>query len=240
MKTINIKTLLLTCTALIFLLSSTQAQEFRKPISPDEEAFLATAFATMVEDDQRYRSYLTYHTLDDQIIARIDSIMENDDIVAGMQYAESLNLSLSEETMDSLQDLQHQLDFQNHLMIRGVWEIYGYISEDLIKENNYIQLMLLVHPQKDWDIPTYHLEYGNLLRKEVDAGRMPAKMYATFYDNILGKIMRKPQLYGTNQMYSREAGKILPPLIENLEKANEAREELGMEKLKEGEYRLAN
>ena len=220
--------------------TSSYTQDFKKPVSDDEIQYLTQAFATMQEADQRYRSYLTYETLDDQLIAKIDSLMEADGIEAGFAYVHSLNLSLPEASKDSIHELQHQLDFQNHLMMRGIWEIYGYIPEELVSEHNYIQLLLLVHPQKNWDIPSYHTAYAELLLPEVKAGRMPAKTYALFYDNILGKILRKPQLYGTNEMYSREQGKVLPPLIGDLEEANQAREELGLPQLKEGEYRLSD
>jgi len=220
-------------------LNSLYSQDMKKPVNEDEIAYLRKAFATIEEADQRYRSYLTYQTLDDGIIARIDSLMEADGVGPGWVYAKSLKLSLPESTKDSLHALQHQLDFQNHLMIRGVWEIYGFIPEEIVPEKNYVQLLLLVHPQKDWEIPKYHAEYSQLLRAEVDAGRMPARTYATFYDNILGKIMRKPQLYGTNEQFDAASGQVLPPEIGSLETANAARKELGLPELKEGEYRLA-
>lgn len=223
-----------------FLLSgSVFGQESRNPLSANEIEFITTAFATMSESDQRYRGFLTYNTLDTMVIARIDSVMEGEGVAAGFKYVKSLGLTLSKATEDSLWTLQHQLDFQNHLMMRGIWELYGYIPEEVVEEKNYIQILLLVHPQKDWDIPTYHQEYAAFLRPEVEAGRMPAKEYATFYDNILCKIMRKPQLYGTNEQFSSAEGKVLPPVIEDLDKSNAARAELGMAALKEGEFRLA-
>ncbi len=218
--------------------TSAIGQKSKNPISQNEIEFISSAFETMLEADQRYRGYLTYETMDDQLIDRIDSLMEADGIAVGLSYAKTLDLKLPEATKDSLWELQHQIDFQNHLMMRGIWEIYGYIPEEVVKENNYVQMMLLVHPQKDWDIPTYHQQYAEMLRQEVEVGRMPPKSYATFFDNILCKIMRKPQLYGTNMQFSREEGKTLPPSIENLKKSNAARIDLGLPPLKEGEYRL--
>lgn len=225
----------------LFLLgTTTYGQAPRQAISESEAAYLIQAFETMTEADQRYRSYLTYESLDDATIARIDSIMEADGVEAGLVYHKRLNLSLSQEVKDSIHALQHQLDFQNHMMMRGIWEIYGFIPEEIAEEHNYIQLLLLVHPQKDWDISNYHERYAALLRPEVDAGRMPAKTYATFYDNILCKILREPQLYGTNEQFDIKLGKVLPPKIGDLSKANAARAEIGLPELKAGEYRLAD
>ena len=218
--------------------SHTFAQSDKFPISPEEVIYLRQAFATIDESDQRYRSYLTYNTLDDRVIERIDSVMNSEGIEAGLAYSKSLNLSMTIQEHDSVQSLQHQLDFQNQLMIRGIWEIYGFIPKEIVEEKNYVQLLLMLHPCKDWDIPSFHRSYAALLREEVRAGRMPAETYATFFDNILCKIMRKPQLYGTNQQFDRNLGKVLPPEISDLSKTNAARAELGLPVLKEGEYRL--
>ena len=225
---------------LLFLSAITYGQAPRQSISESEAAFIVQAFATMTEADQRYRSYLTYNTLDDFLIAQIDSIMEADGVEAGLTFHGKLGLSLSDAVRDSLHALQHQLDFQNHMMMRGIWELYGFIPEEIAEEHNYIQLLLLVHPHKDWDIPSYHARYAALLHPEVETGRMPAQTYATFYDNILCKILRQPQLYGTNEQFDPSQGKVLPPLIGDIEAANQARTEIGLPLLKTGEYRLAD
>ncbi len=53
------------------------------------------------------------------------------------------------------------------------------------------------------------------------------------------EILRRPQLYGTNQVFNRETGVIEPPIVQSLESANQARREIGMPELQDGEYRLA-
>lgn len=217
-----------------------QAQALKKTVSDDEIQYLERLFVEISKTDQKYRGYIGDGTQDDAIIAAMDSVYEADGIEAYMAYKRSLNLSLPKQVEDSLWALQHQLDFHNHLAMRGIWETYGYIPKEVIEEKNYVQVLLLVHPPKDWDVARYHTTYADLLRPEVDAGRMPGKTYATFYDNVLCKIMKKPQLYGTNQEFDASQGKVLPPIIEDLEASNQARKEIGLPLLQEGEYRLPN
>jgi len=195
--------------------------------------------ASMMELDQKYRSELTYGTTDPEILAKIDEVCESDGVEACIKYYRSLDLSLEESVRDSLSRLQNTLDFQNHMTIRGIWERYGWIGEDIAKDNNGIQILLLMHPPYGRElIPAYHKEYADLLIEEVKAGRMPAKTYAMFYDNILGKILRKPQLYGTNMKFDVETNKVLPPGIADIEVTNAARQEIGLDPLVEGEYRI--
>ena len=219
--------------------SFAQSSTSKKTISDSEKAMIQQVFNEISISDQLYRNPLAKGTLDEKIIAQIDSVFDNEGIEAGLKYEQSLNLSLPKAVKDSLWNLQHAIDLRNHLTLKGLWETYGFISDDIVKENQYVQILLLMHPPKDWDIRTYHREYSEMFLVEVRAGRMPAKTYASFYDNILGKILREPQLYGTNQRYSVEAQKILPPLIEDIEKTNAAREQIGLLPLGEGEYELA-
>lgn len=214
------------------------AQALKKAIAPEDLQYVEQMFERIVESDQRYRSYLQYGTQDEEIISKIDSLLNNVGIKEGMAYQQSLELSLPESIKDSLNELQWSLDLQNHMIIRGIWESYGYIPKSLIDTNNFVQHLLLLHPPKGWDIPTYHREYSKFLLEEVHAGRMPAKLYASFYDNILCKILRKPQLYGTNMQFDVKLGKVLPPIIEDLAEANKAREAIGMPLLADGDYRL--
>jgi len=210
----------------------------KKNVSTSEKAMIQRIFENISYTDQLYRGKLAKGTLDAETIAQIDSMFENEGIEAGIAYEKSLNLSLPKAIEDSLWTLQHALDLQNHLTIRGLWETYGYLPKETVQEKNYVQLLLLVHPPKDWDIPTYLERYSAFLLEEVKANRMPAKIYATFVDNIKGKILREPQLYGTNEQFDSKTKTILPPEIENLEKSNTAREAIGLPPLKEGEYRL--
>ena len=218
--------------------SFAQSSGQKKTISDSEKVMIQQTFEEISISDQLYRNPISKGTLDEKIIAQIDSVFDNEGIEAGLKYEKSLNLSLPKSVKDSLWNLQHAIDLRNHLTLRGLWETYGFISKDILEEKQYVQILLLVHPPKDWDIRTYHKEYSELLLTEVKAGRMPAKTYAMFYDNIKGKILKEPQLYGTNQRYSQDSGKILPPLIKDIKKTNEARSEIGLPPLGKGEYEL--
>ncbi|MEN0049303.1 MAG: hypothetical protein AAF806_19745 [Bacteroidota bacterium] len=210
----------------------------KKTISPSEKAMIEKIFQEISRTDQLYRNPLSKGTTDEKIITQIDSVFDNEGIEAGLSYEKSLNLSLPKAIEDSLWGLQHIIDLQNHLTIKGLWNTYGYIPKEVVEEKNYVQILLLVHPPKDWDIPTYLEEYAAFLLEEVKAERMPAKVYAQFVDNIKGKILREPQLYGTNQRFDAKTNAVLPPDIKNLEESNAARQAIGLPLLKEGEYEL--
>ncbi|MFK7787170.1 MAG: hypothetical protein AB8B56_18760 [Crocinitomicaceae bacterium] len=218
--------------------SSAQISEKKQP-SADELSFIQATFQEISRTDQIYREQLSWGTLDEGVLAKIDSVLENVGVQEGLIYVDELNLELSETVQDSLWHLQHTIDFRNHQYLRGIFERYGWIGEDVVEEENYVQLLLLMHPPKGWDPRQYLEEYSEILHNEVLAGRMPAKTYAMFYDNIKGKILRETQLYGTNQQFDKETKKVLPPEIEDLDTSNEARQEIGLSPLKEGEYRIA-
>ena len=244
MKPLTMKnlTILFTCLlSFLALVSHSIAQQSipKKDINEAEKALIQQIFNEIDISDQLYRGPLAKGTLDKKIIQQIDSVFDNEGIHAGIKYRRSLNLSIPKVVKDSLWNLQAAIDLRNHLMMRGIWETYGFIPKDLIEENQDVQVVVLFHPPRDWDMRTYLREYSALLVKEVKAGRMPARTYALFYDNIKGKILKEPQLYGTNQRYSTKKQKVLPPLIDNIEKTNAARLEIGLMPLKEGEYELA-
>ncbi len=210
----------------------------KKKITPQEQVYIQEVFQKIAVDDQLYRNYISKGTLDETIAAQIDSVYNTHGILEGIKYEKSLNLELPKATVDSLWRLQHGLDLANHFILRGVFETYGWIPESVVEECNYVQSLLLVHPPGHWDVRTFLLDYGSLLKKEVIAGRMPARAYASFYDNIKVKILQEPQLYGTNQQFDAKTKSILPPQIADLESANKARADLGLPSLQVGEYRL--
>lgn len=215
-----------------------QEYDLKQPVSADEVRYLQEVIQEISRTDQQCRKYLGSNTLDDAILARLDSIYEADGIEAYITYEKSLNLSLDPAVEDSLWQLQHELDFQNHLILRGIFLTYGFLPKDLLGEYHYVPLLVLVHPCKDWDVPQYLSEYSEIFKQEVQSGRMPAKTFATFYDNMKAKILREPQLYGTNQQWDPESQQVLPPIIQDLQLTNQARGEIGLAPLAEGEYRL--
>jgi len=207
-------------------------------LSNDEIAYLQELSEKIACNDQKYRNYIANKTLDDQIIAKIDSVFDKHGMQEGLSYRSSLNLSLDKQVSDSLWQLQHQLDFENHLLLRGMLNTYGYLPKSILKEKHYIQVLLLLHPPKDWDVRLYQKTYSKLFLHEIKLGRMPAKDFANFYDNMQAKILREPQLYGTNQQFDPKSKMLLPPMIENIKETNKARKEIGLPPLKQGEYRI--
>lgn len=216
-----------------------QEYTLKQPVSADEVRYLQQVIQEISRTDQQYRKYLAANTLDDEILARMDSVYDVEGIEAYLSYEQSLNLSLDQAIEDSLWQLQHALDFQNHLTLRGIFLTYGFLPKDLLGEYHYVPLLVLVHPCKDWDVPQYLSEYTDIFIPEVKSGRMPAKTFATFYDNMKAKILREPQLYGTNEQWDPASQQVLPPIIQDLEATNEARVAIGLAPLADGEYRLA-
>ena len=240
----KVANLILTVSILInFTIIDLSGQEvtfnLKKEVTGEEVKLLQQLFENISESDQKYRRYISSETLDDKLIEEMDAVYDSLGIEAFFKYRSSLNLKLDQVTKDSLWGLQHEIDLANHLALRGVFATYGYLPETLLKEKEYVQLLLLMHPPKDWNIQKFHADYSELLMGEVEAGRMPAKTYATFYDNIKAKILREPQLYGTNEQFDPKTNKVLAPVIENLAQTNEARTAIGLPTLKEGEYRLS-
>lgn len=215
-----------------------QTVELKKTITESEITFLQMSFDQIAKSDQEYRSPISNNTLDSELNHKIDSVFNTAGIEAGIAYKKSLNLKLPKSVKDSLWDLQHEIDYKNHLILRGVFATYGWIPESIVKENNFVQILLLMHPPKDWNPETYRDTYFAFLKKEVAAGRMPAETCAKFYDNITGKILKRPQLYGTNMQFDIKTNKVLPPGIISLDQTNQARINLGLPELKDGEYRI--
>lgn len=215
-----------------------QEYTLKQPVSADEVRYLQGVIQEISQTDQQCRKYLGSNTLDDTILARLDSVYEAAGIEAYITYEKSLNLSLDPAVEDSLWQLQHKLDFQNHLILRGIFLTYGFLPKDLLGEYHYVPLLVLMHPCKDWDVPQYLSEYSDIFIPEVKSGRMPAKTFATFYDNMKAKILREPQLYGTNEQWDPSSQQVLPPIIADLQATNEARITIGLAPLEDGEYRL--
>ncbi|MEL6986802.1 MAG: hypothetical protein AAGK97_03140 [Bacteroidota bacterium] len=233
-------TISLTAGICLFLNLSLLSQHSVKEISDAEKVMLQNIFNDINESDQRYRLPLSAGTLDKDFLEKLEVLSKEGDIEKYMAFRNSLKEKMSEEVKDSLWNLQHNLDLKNHLTIKGIWDIYGFIPEDIIEENNHVQILLLMHPPKDWDVEGYLSSYSSILLEEVKADRMPAKQYAQFVDNINAKILRRPQIYGTNNQFDVKTNSVLPPGIKNLEESNAARLEIGLPLLQDGEYRIVS
>lgn len=235
------KKYLIIIATLIFManykISFAQDYKLKKNVTEHELVLIKKTVKQIIEKDQKYRKYISAETLDDKILNDIDNAFDSLGIAEGYAYKKKLNLKLDKAVKDSLWEKQHLLDFQNHITVRGLIETYGYLSEEVIGKDDYIQFIVLVHPPVDWNVEEYRNSYSQFLKDEVFSGRMTPKFYAQFYDNMNCKILQKPQLYGTTKVFDLKTNSELPPFITNINETNEARIEIGLEPLTQGEYR---
>lgn len=230
--------------ALLFFISiiyslNINAQTVKSDLSSEDIIFIQNTFKLISDSDQLYRPKLQAGTLNPKILSKLNQLYKEGDAQKVFAYMSEYEKDITDQEKDSLNGLQRNLDFRNHMVIRGIWDRFGWIPENKVPEYNFVQHLLLLHPPHSLDqIQEYLDNYSTKLLPEVKAGRMPAKNYASFVDNIYGKILRQPQIYGTNGQYDPKTQTVLPPEIRNLEYANTEREKIGLEKLKEGEYRL--
>jgi len=229
----------ITFTFSILFFINVEAQHFnlKKDITKNELLFIKETIKQIKIKDQQFRKLISAETLDTHIINKTSLMYDSLGIEAGYNYEKNLNLKLEENVKDSLWEKQHLLDFQNHITIRGLIETYGYLSEDILGKDDYIQFLVLLHPPKDWDVELYQNEYSVFLKAEVKSGRMKPMFFAQFYDNMNCKILKKPQLYGTNKVFDINSRSTLPPIINDIAKTNQARIDIGLNPLKEGEFR---
>lgn len=218
-----------------------QNTDLKKTYSASEIIMLENIFEEMSFKDQEYRSLISNNTLDPTVSEKIDSVFNNVGIAEGFAYKKSISKGkLPQAVLDSLWSLQHINDLSNHLKLKGIFDTYGFIPEEIIGKSYSVQILILLHPPTEWDIENYHQSYAEMLLPEVLAKRMSAKSYATFYDNMLAKILKKPSLYGTGKHFNPKTRTELPAIIESIEKTNTARELIGLAPLQSGEYRLSS
>lgn len=206
-----------------------------RELQEGELKWLRLRVAHMMERDQAFRTYLVYETFDDEEVERLSKL----ELPALMVAMKEHRGKFSVEVKQVLNQLQAKHDRRNHEELVEIIKEYGYPSRQWLGEGAEDVFPLLLHPPVELaKIEAYLAEMTALLKPEVLAGRMEAKQYAVFVDNILGKILRRPQLYGTNEVFNSKTQTIDPPEIAHLEETNRARRELGLAELKEGEYRV--
>jgi len=224
---------------LLVTLITIQLDAQKIELTEEGKAALIKEIATIEEKDQRYRNYISIGTLNDSLIQVIEEKSKDMEISEYMTYRSSLKLKLPKIVQDSLWKLQHQLDEENYHAFVHLVKKYGYPSKERLGVKDVNIVVVLFHPPAHLDIPEYLETMTNLLLPEVEAGRMKPKLFALFYDNIKAKILKEPQLYGTNTPFSMKTMKPGLPPITDIKKTNEAREAIGLPALKEGEYEIA-
>ncbi|MEL6824473.1 MAG: hypothetical protein AAFP70_22160, partial [Calditrichota bacterium] len=151
-------------------------------------------------------------------------------------FTKTVEKTLTKEQTDSLWALQHKLDYQNYRDIKDIINTYGYPSAERLNVETDQLYAILLHPPIEIEPQEYLSEMKALLLPEVQKKRMETISFARFVDNIRTKVLQEPQLYGTVKSFNPATMSMGLPVIEGIEKTNKAREAIGLEPLKDGEY----
>ncbi|MBL4706386.1 MAG: hypothetical protein JKY54_17795 [Flavobacteriales bacterium] len=195
------------------------------------------AIEKMNKSDQKYRNVLSLGTLNDSLLRVDKELRKTASLEEYFVFMNSVTKTITKEENDSIWKLQHKIDYENYLEIKSLTQKYGYPSQERLGKDLDI-FPILVHPPLEIEPQKYLEEVVSIFKPEVMEKRMNPKTYAMLYDNIKGKILKDPQLYGTNGIFNSKTMKVGNPLIESIEATNIARKEIGLPELKEGEYEL--
>lgn len=214
MKKITFSLLLLFCSLGFSLAQSPEITAISKELNE------------MLISDQQYRVKISFGTLEQEYIDSIYALPDAEQMDFWMNKKQKLPKTVE----DSLWVLQNAIDLANTNRLQEIVCAYGWPAREKFKLETSA-LSFLFH------CPTEKVEeMKELLYVEVKNGRMKALGYAMFVDNMRLK-HGEVQLYGTNEEFNRELKKVLPPSLKNIEASNKARVDIGLEPLKEGEYR---
>lgn len=201
------------------LLLSTARADVAK-LDEETRAKLKAEFKEMLASDQSYRSMLSWRTTDPDELARLQALPDDEQIEAWRNRLKNAP-ELPAATREEFNKKQQEIDKKNEERLREIVTKYGWPDEKRFGEDFSVEV-ILIHGGVE-----SVLAMKPMLKREVLAGRLKAKKFAAIIDRKLqhaGKI----QLYGMSSAFDRETGKVLPPLIENIEKTNAARKEIGM------------
>jgi len=189
--------------------------------------------------DQQYRSIIALGTLDEDLLEKDRQLRQTASLEEYLAFKKTVPQTLTTAQKDSLWALQHALDGQNYQTVRAMIRQYGYPSNTRLGVSEDKLFAVLLHPPVELDANDYLTTMQELLLPEVQASRMEAMAYAQWYDNIKAKILREPQLYGTNKSFNPATMSMGPAVIKDLAQTNAARSAIGLPELQEGEYQLA-
>jgi len=224
---------------IVVLACKSTQQQIKIDLTEVQKKEIISQLDEMGELDQKYRLIMGAGSLDKSLIDEYTKLMKAGDIKAVMTYM-AKGYKIEKQQLDSLWQLQHTIDFDNYKKLKSIIQKYGYPSDKRLGIDKDMLAPLLVHPPIEIKPEIYLEEMRTLLLVEVKTKRMDAEDYAKFYDNIMHKILRKPQLYGMNGSFNPVTQSIDLPEIGNLEKTNKARAEIGLSALKEGEYKIGS
>lgn len=191
-----------------------------------EIAGISKELNEMLIRDQQYRVKISFGTLDQRFIDSIYALPDPEQMNFWMDKKQKLPKTIE----DSLWQLQNAIDLANINRLQEIVCAYGWPEREKFKLETSALLFLTHCPTEKVE------EMKALLYAEVKEGRMEPLAYAMFVDNMHLKHGER-QLYGTNQEFNRELKKVMPPSLKDIEASNKARIDIGLEPLKEGEYR---
>lgn len=214
-------------------MASCTVQKDSKELTKADIKYLKAEIELMLEDDQKERAVFSLGTLNDSLV-QLDQRLKNEATVEEyIAFQKTIVRDITKHQDDSLRRLQAQADFRNYKKIKNIINRFGYPSTERLGSEDHNVYPLFLHPPVSTDLATedYLQEMGDLLKTEVLEGRMDANDFALFYDNILHKILGKPQLYGTVKAFDPMVGKVTNAPIHDLQKTNKARTEIGLSEI---------
>lgn len=181
----------------------------------------------MYQADQKYRWQLMYGELDTLKLDSLKKLSDKEKYTIWFKM-NTPNYGLTKAQADSIKILQNKIDSVNLKRLEEITLTYGWPGEWLI-DNDQASIFLLHSPEK------YKLEMFPILKEEVKKKHIKPLEVAQIYDRMLLD-RKETQLYGTFTHANPTTGQSDPPIIEDIDKTNTARKDLGLKKLKT--YRL--
>ncbi len=216
----------LTCSCLI-----AQQSKPSMPKTPTKQQLeeLRTGLVEMNRTDQLHRTKVSWGTTDPKELARLKALDDDAHLEeAKRRWREGIKLP--KEVEQDLMAKQRVLDEANFQRLEGWVKAYGYPDPERLGLDAPSPIAVLIHADNEW-----FDSVASLLREEARRGRMPAKEYAAVSDRKAQHAGRR-QLYGMCRRFDPKTNKVLPPEIEDIEKTNKARKEIGLPPLEE--YRI--
>ncbi len=138
--------------------------------------------------------------------------------------------------MDLNRDLGAKIDLMNFEKFITIVQKYGYPNEQLLGKRNWAQTcvsssgtaIMLHNPSKI----IYRTKYFDLFLSEVNKGNMDREFFATVLDKYYWSKSR-----GQKVMYGSQFG---VPCMETKDETNKLRKEIGLEPLKDNEFKVCD
>lgn len=127
-----------------------------------------------------------------------------------------------------------KIDLENTKLVKEIVDRIGWPSISKVgKETSHNAWLLVQHADKDIDFQKYCLSLMEALSdEEVD------KRDIAYLRDRIRKNQNLPQIYGTQFIQNRNSERYEPAAIENIEKVEERRKQMGLDTLEENTRRI--